>query len=124
MMFSMNVYSQQEISTDQYSDEVFAVVDEMPEFPGGDSGLLAFFQQNSKHPIVGKDENSKVVYCQIIIDEEGKATLFKILISPSENLSKITEELIKLMPNWKPGKKNEEPVKVAKNISIRYGVLD
>ncbi len=107
-----------------FKGEVFTVVEEMPEFTGGESGLQKFYHENSKHPVVEKNRKAKVVYYQIVVDEEGNVTNFKILRGQSDGLNKLTEELISKMPKWKPGKQNSRAVKVLKNLSIRYATLD
>ena len=65
---------------------VFMVVDEEPKFPEGEIGLLRFYQQHSEHPIAGKNDSAAVVYYQVIINEEGEVTQFKILKSQSKKL--------------------------------------
>ena len=58
-------------------ENVYAVVDEMPEFPEGESGLLRFYRENSPHPVVEKDVVAAVVYYQIVIDEKRKTYTVK-----------------------------------------------
>ncbi len=106
------------------TEEVFRIAEEMPEFPGGEVGLQKFYHENSTHPIVEKDRKAAVVYYEIIIDEEGNATKFRILRGQSEALNQITEELVSKMPKWKPGKQNGKPVKVIKAFEVRYATLD
>ena|SRR5690554_3155320 len=104
--------------------DVFTIVEEMPEFPEGEEGLRKFYVKNSTHPVVQKDRKALVVYYQVIIDEDGNATNFKILRGQSDRLNNLTEEIVSKMPKWKPGKQNGEFVRVVKNLSIRYAALD
>ena len=106
------------------AEKVYTMVDEMPQFPEGEMGLIKFYQESSDHPVVGKNEDAAVVYYQIVIDEKGSPTEFKILRGQSDRLNEITENIINKMPQWTPGKQNGQPVKVVKNLSIRFATLD
>jgi protein TonB len=105
-----------------YKKEAFAVVDQQPEFHGGEEGLKKFYRETSKHLIAEEGAEGKTVYYQIVIDEKGKVDEFKILRGQSEELNLATEKLIKKMPKWKPGIKGEQPVRVVKNLSIKYAI--
>jgi len=107
-----------------FTEDVYVVVEEMPEFPGGEMELQKFYSENSTHPIVAKGRKAVVVYYEIVIDEEGNATKFRILRGQSENLNQLTEELVSKMPKWRPGKQKGKPVKVVKAMEVRYATLD
>ena len=103
-------------------ETIYITVDETPMFPYGEVGLLRFYQENSKYKITGNEDDCMIVYYQVVIDEVGKATRFKILKGQSPDLDDMTRNIVNLMPNWKPGIYKGKPVKVVKNLSIKYYV--
>lgn len=96
------------------------IVDQQPEFPGGEEALKEFYREQSNQKIAEEGTEGKTVYYQIVIDEKGRIDEFKILRGQSEALDLATEKLIKKMPKWKPGLKEGHPVRVVRNLSITY----
>jgi protein TonB len=61
-------------------DEVFMVVENMPEFPGGDLGLMKYIQRNVKYPPIAKEYNiTGRVYVSFVVDRLGSVTNVKIV---------------------------------------------
>jgi predicted SnoaL-like aldol condensation-catalyzing enzyme len=107
-----------------FSETVYRRVDTLPQFPGGEIGLLNFYRKHSKYPIVEKGRKAIVVYYEVVIDENGGIWNSKIVREQSESLNLNTINLISQMPKWKPGIKNGKPVKVVQLMEIRYATLD
>ncbi|KRO70449.1 MAG: hypothetical protein ABR81_03460, partial [Cryomorphaceae bacterium BACL11 MAG-121128-bin16] len=42
---------------EESDEEFFMVVENMPEFPGGDAGLMKYIQKNVKYPPIAKEYN-------------------------------------------------------------------
>jgi len=99
---------------------VYFSVDEMPKFIGGAVGLIKFYQEHSDHVINAGKKNSNTVYYQIVINKDGSVSDFKIIRGCSKELDKETERIIKLMPKWKPGKKDGKFVRVQEILTISY----
>ena len=53
-------------------DVVFLVVEQMPEFPGGEKALRAFLAENVKYPKIAKENGiyGRVI-CQFIVEKDG-----------------------------------------------------
>ena len=45
------------IEIEEDDEEFFMVVENMPEFPGGDLGLMKFIQKNVRYPAIAKEYN-------------------------------------------------------------------
>lgn len=103
-----------------YSEEVYQVVDKEPRFKGGEKGLIKYYQENSSVSVVDKNQDALSIYYQIVIDEYGKPTNFKILRGQSELLNNEVEKLVQKMPKWKPGKLKGKPVKVVRSLEVRF----
>jgi periplasmic protein TonB len=101
-------------------EPVYTIVDEMPNFPGGDVELMKYFQKNIDYTTFSAtDENMSTIYIQFIVDSKGKASKAKLLKPYNKENEKKIIEVINKMPQWKPGKLNGKPVNVLYNLPIK-----
>lgn len=99
--------------------DVFDVVEEQPEFPGGTEALYKFIGKNFKYPEASRAANSQgKVYVSFVIDKKGKITDVKIVRGVDEWLDAEAIRVVKKMPKWKPGKQRGKKVKVRYNLPI------
>ncbi|MFL5763999.1 MAG: TonB family protein [Bacteroidia bacterium] len=104
------------------NDSVYAVVDKMPEFPGGNEKMAKWMNENMKRGPVEGDQMTGTVFCSFVVQSDGSITDIVILKSITPALDKEAFRLISAMPKWKPGicHKREVPVKV--NYPIKFGL--
>lgn len=101
--------------------EVFVVVEDMPQFPGGDQALLQFLYGELRYPAMALDNRIQgVVVVQFIIDEKGKITKPIILRGIGGGCDEEALRVIALMPDWKPGRQRGLAVRVRYNLPIRF----
>jgi len=106
-------------------EEVFMVVEEMPEFPGGEAAMFKFIADNLEYPAEARENNIQGrVTVQFVIDEKGNITDAKVLSSPSSLLSAAALDVVNSMPQWKPGKQKGKEVSVRYLIPIRFVLGD
>lgn len=92
---------------------VYLLVNQMPEFKGGDQAMNEFIIEKTKYPQEAIDNNIQgQVYVQFIVDKKGRRSHYKVIESPHESLSKEAKRLLKRMPKWQPGEHNGEKVNV------------
>ena len=102
-------------------DEFFMVVENMPEFPGGDLGLMKYIQKNVKYPPIAKEYNiTGKVYVQFIVDKSGTVTNVKVVRGVDKNLDAEAVRVVKSLPKYKPGKQRGKPVRVMFTIPINF----
>ena len=102
-------------------DEFFMVVENMPEFPGGDLGLMKYIQRNVKYPPIAKEYNiTGKVYVSFIVDKSGAVTNVKIVRGVDKNLDAEALRVVKSLPKYKPGKQRGQPVRVMFTIPINF----
>tara|TARA_B100000900_G_scaffold245696_1_gene208938 strand:- start:26115 stop:26768 length:654 start_codon:yes stop_codon:yes gene_type:complete len=102
-------------------DEFFMVVENMPEFPGGDLGLMKYIQKNVKYPPIAKEYNiTGKVYVQFIVDKSGIVTNVKVVRGVDKNLDAEAVRVVKSLPKYKPGKQRGKPVRVMFTIPINF----
>ena len=102
-------------------DEVFMVVERMPEFPGGDLGLMKYIQKNIKYPPIAKEYNiTGKVYVQFIVEKDGSVTNVKVVRGVDKNLDAEAVRVVKSLPKYKPGKQRGKAVRVMFTIPISF----
>jgi len=102
-------------------DEFFMVVENMPEFPGGDLGLMKYIQKNVKYPAIAKEYNiTGKVYVSFIVDKSGSVTNVKIVRGVDKNLDAEALRVVKSLPKYKPGKQRGQAVRVMFTIPINF----
>ncbi len=108
----------------QNVDGIFEIVDEMPEFPGGQGAMYDFLNQNIEYPQECIENNVQgKVYVQFVVDEEGKITNPTVIKSVHPLLDAEAIKIVNAMPKWKPGKNKGEAVKVRYTQPINF-ILD
>ena len=104
-------------------DDVFVVVEEMPEFPGGESALRQYIASEVKYPEEAKKGGIQgKVFVTFVVDKTGKAVNPKIARSASPSLDKEALRVVGSMPTWKPGKQKGENVAVQYTMPISFAL--
>ena len=102
-------------------EEFFMVVENMPEFPGGDLGLMKYIQKNVRYPAIAKEYNiTGKVYISFIVDKQGSVTNVKVVRGVDKNLDEEAVRVVKSLPKYKPGKQRGKPVRVIFTIPIKF----
>ncbi len=94
-------------------EKIFTIVEDMPEFPGGEEALVKFLSQNTKYPEMAKDAGIEgPVKVTFIIDEEGNISDITAESRQEGGLKEESIRVVEMMPKWTPGKQRGKPVKV------------
>ncbi len=99
----------------------FTIVETMPQFPGGETGLRRYLQQNLKYPARARDKGIEgKVYISFAVSETGQVTNVEVLkgIDPECNYEAVS--IIEGMPEWKPGVQQGKPVSVRFVIPVYF----
>ncbi len=109
--------------SDIAQDEVFVVVDEMPEYPGGLMGLRTFLASNVKYPVVAQEKHiTGKVYVNFVVEKDGTVGLVKIARGVDPSLDTEAIRVVKLLTNWKPGKEKGKDVRVSFTVPIQFAL--
>lgn len=107
------------------NDEVFQIVEKMPEFPGGEKALLNFIAENIVYPQSAKDKNiSGRVFLSFVIDKDGSVTDVKVMRGIDKECDAEAMRVVKAMPKWKPGMNEGKPVRVSYMLPISFQLKD
>ena len=103
------------------AEEVFMVVEDYPEFPGGTAELMKFLAKEIKYPVEAqqKGEQGRVIV-QFVVGKDGNLRDFKVVRSVSPELDAEAIRVCKSMPTWKPGKQRGKAVSVKFTLPISF----
>jgi periplasmic protein TonB len=102
-------------------DLLFHIVEAMPEFPGGQEAMLKFIAERIVYPeeaIEGDIEGTVVI--EFIVERDGSLTHLKIIKDIGGGCGEAALDVIRQMPNWKPGTQRDVPVRVVMLAPLRF----
>lgn len=109
------------IEDEKEDDEVYQVVDQMPEFPGGTEAMMTFIQDNLHYPDDAKNSNIQGrVIVSFVVNKDGSIVDPVVLHSADHIFDNEAITVIRSMPNWIPGKLNGETVRVQYTVPITF----
>lgn len=102
-------------------NSVYDVVEQMPSFPGGISGLRTYLNQNIRYPAEAQENcvQGRVVV-SFVVGKDGHISDVTVLRSVDPSLDKEAVRVIRNMPRWTPGKQGGEPVRVRYNVPVSF----
>lgn len=102
-------------------EEVFMIVEDMPEFPGGQEKMAEFIGNNLVYPKKAKRDNiTGRVVVQFIVSETGQVEDVKVVKGVHPLLDSAAVQVVRSMPLWKPGKQRGKNVRVRYVLPIRF----
>ena len=120
-VFGLTTVSAQKTVVAKKNQKVFDVVEQMPEYPGGQAALFEYLSKNIKYP--ADAEKKKVegkVFVTFVVDSDGKITDVSLLKKVFPSLDAEAIRVISAMPNWIPGKQKGQVVRVKYTVPIMF----
>ena len=101
--------------------DVFDVVEVMPQFPGGATALMQYLSQNIRYPKEAMEsETQGRVIVTFVVCKDGSICDAKVVKSVSPALDAEGLRVISSMPNWTPGTQSGKPVNVKYTVPISF----
>ncbi|MBR5781508.1 MAG: energy transducer TonB [Bacteroidales bacterium] len=114
---SVNAYSQ----SDDSDNEVYSMVDERAQFPGGQNEMLKYLQENLQYPEAAKANNVHGrVIVKFIVERDGSLSDIKVMKGIGSGCNEEAIRLIQSMPKWKPGKNKGKEVRVSMMVPVNF----
>ena len=105
-------------------EEIFVVVENEPEFPGGMDSLMAFLARNIVYPKTAKENGIQgKVFLTFCVEKDGSISNIKVLRDIGGGCGAEAVRVVKMMPKWTPGKQRGKAVRVQYNLPIQF-ILD
>lgn len=102
-------------------EQVFTVVEQMPEYSGGYEAMMKFISKNIKYPASARRMGIEgQVFVSFVVDTEGRISEVATIKGISADCDKEAVRVVQMMPPWKAGKQNGKPVKVRFVLPIKF----
>jgi protein TonB len=94
-------------------EKIFIVVEEKPEYPGGETALFRYIGENLKYPSEAEKNNVQGrVILKFVVNPDGSVGKIEVLRSIDPLLDNEAIRVVKTLPKFRPGKQGGVPVKV------------
>jgi TonB family protein len=105
------------------NDDVYVVVEDMPQYPGGEEARIKFMIENIKYPEEARKKGVEgTVYVTFVVEKDGAISNIKILRGIGSGCDEEAMRVIALMPSWKPGIQRDKPVRTQFNMPIKFSL--
>lgn len=102
-------------------EDVYTIVEEMPEFPGGMKGMFEYLAKNIQYPPEAKANGIQgTVYVNFTIGKDGVVRDVKVVRGVNSLLDIEAVRVVSLMPKWKAGTQKGINVAVSYNLPISF----
>ena len=105
----------------QSKQNVYDVVEQMPEFPGGMPAMIEFLQTNLNYPKDAKKQKvGGRVLVMFVVETDGSMSNVRVAKKIFPSLDAEALRVVKAMPKWNPGKEKGKPVRVNFSLPIVF----
>lgn len=103
------------------AEQVFTVVENMPQYPGGEEARMNYMIKNVKYPKEAKEKGIQgTVYATFIVEKDGSINNVKIIKGIDTRCDEEAFRVVSEMPKWKPGTQNGKAVRVKFTMPISF----
>ena len=122
-MLGLTTVNAQKTVVAEKNQQVFDVVEQMPEYPGGIQALFEYLQQNVKYPEDAK--NQKVegrVIATFVVETDGTINNVEVVKPAFPSLDAEAVRVLSAMPKWTPGMQSGKVVRVKYTVPINFNL--
>ena len=102
---------------------IHTVVEQQPQFPGGEAALLAYVAKNIKYPAIAVEQEIQgTVQLRFVVEANGSIGDVQVVKSLESHCDKEAVRVVKSLPRFIPGKQQGRPVRVWFNLPVRYSI--
>lgn len=102
-------------------EEIFVVVENMPEFPGGEMALRKYINTAIKYPTIAQENGIQgKVFINFVVDRDGSISNAKIFRGVDPSIDKEALRVVMSLPKWKPGMQRGKTVRVSYTVPISF----
>lgn len=105
--------------------EIFLVVEENAEFPGGFTAMMKYMQQNVQYPPMAREAGiSGKCFLKFVVNETGEISNVEVLkgVPGCSDCDKEAIRVVKSMPKWKAAKMTGRAVKCYFNLPFSFKI--
>ena len=115
------VVEKKEENPKEVKEEIHTLVEQMPQFPGGDAALMKYLSSHINYPPMAAENNVQgKVILQFVVEKDGRVGEVKIARSVDKDLDKEAIRVVKSLPKFTPGRQNGYPVRVWYTLPVNF----
>jgi TonB family protein len=104
-------------------EDVYTVVEQMPEYVGGMPELGNFLSQNIKYPAEAREKKiTGTVFVGFVVQADGSIQMAKVLKGPGSGMDEEALRVVRAMPKWTPGMQSGKAVAVKYTLPIKFAL--
>lgn len=105
--------------------EIFTIVEENPQYPGGDEALHKFLKENLIYPASARESAIQgTVYLSFVVGNDGIINDIKVLRGIGGGCDEEAVRVVKQMPRWIPGRQRGKPVRVQYILPVKFTLAE
>jgi protein TonB len=106
---------------EEKDEQIFVVVEDMPEFPGGELALRKWIASHIEYPVIAAENGIQgKVYVTFVVDKDGSVSNARITRGVDPSLDQEALRVVNSLPKWKPGMQRGKPVRVSYTVPINF----
>ena len=122
-LFGLTTVSAQKTVVAQKNQQVFDVVEKMPEYPGGQAALFEYLSTNVKYPVdAEKQKIQGRVLVTFVVNTDGSITDIEVVKKAFPSLDAEAVRVISGMPKWTPGEQKGQKVRVKYTVPLSFNL--
>ena len=102
-------------------DHVYQVIEQMPQYPGGESELMSYIAKNLKYPVIAQENGIQgKVILRFVVSKSGAVDKIEVVRSLDPACDKEAVRVVRTLQRWIPGKQNGVNVSVYYTLPIAF----
>ncbi len=102
-------------------EEIFEVVQKMPEFNGGEKEMYEYLAKKMKYPEAAKAVGIQgIVYIGFVVEKDGSISNTQILRDIGAGCGQEALRVVNDMPKWIPGEQRDKKVRVKFTLPVKF----
>lgn len=106
---------------EEADDYIFTIVEDQPEFPGGQEAMYEFLRKNIRYPTMAREAGIQgTVFVTFVVEPDGSITNVEVVRGIGGGCDQEAVRVVRSMPPWNPGKQRGQAVRVQFNLPVRF----
>lgn len=103
------------------SNELFDAVEQMPQFPGGETAMYSWLSSHIYYPDLAREDGIQGrVVVKFVVEKDGSITNVQVARGVHYTLDSEAVRLVKAMPRWNPGRNKGRVVRVYYYLPVTF----
>ena len=113
--------AEKKVEITEEPDKPFIIVEQMPQFPGGEREMMKFIKSNLKYPATAVENGIfGTVTVNFVVGRDGRITNIKVIRGIGAGCDEEAVRILEKMPAWSPGKQGGIAVPVSYTVPFKF----